>query len=194
MGSRGTQGMRAPQRQAFGAASPGTSPGMHRFVWDMRVAGAGGRGGPMALPGDYQIRLSVGEWSETRSFKVRVDPRVEADGVRFADLQAQFDFNMKVGALSQETNAFAAALDDAIGSGEYGGRKLGQLNELQALMVDAGGSYPQPMFLGQLRYLQGMTSRADQRPGNFAYTRFDELSQKLAEIKARFQQVAGGDE
>ena len=100
---------------------------------------------------------------------------------------------MKVGSLSQEANAFAAALDDAIGSGEYRGRKLGQLNELQALMVDAGGSYPQPMFLGQLRYLQGMTSRADQRPGNFAYTRFDELSQQLAEMKTRFQQVTGGD-
>jgi len=147
----------------------------------------------MALPGDYKVRLTLGQWSETHSFKLLMDPRVEADGVSFADLQAQFDFNMKVGALSQETNAFAAALDDAIGSGKYSGRRLGQLNELQALMVDAGGSYPQPMFLGQLRYLQGMTSRADQRPGNFAYTRFDELSQQLAEMMARFQQVTGGD-
>ena len=86
------------------------------------------------------------------------------------------------------------ALDDAIGSREYRGGDLDRLNELQALMVDGGGSYPQPMYLNQLRYLSGMTGRADQRPGNFAYSRFDELTQKLADLKARFARVTGGEE
>ena len=194
MGSRTTQGMRAPQRQAVGSASPGATPGMHRFLWDMRVAGADGRGGPMALPGEYQLRLTIGNSSETRSFTLLMDPRVVADGVTSADLQAQFDHNMKVGALSQEANTFASAVDDAIGSGSYSGRTLQELEAIQALLVDAGGSYPQPMYLNQLRYLSGMTSRADQRPGNFAYSRFDELTQQLVDLKARFTRVTGGGE
>jgi photosystem II stability/assembly factor-like uncharacterized protein len=192
MGSRTTQGMRAPQRQSFGSASPGSAPGGHRFVWDMRVAGAGGRGGPMALPGDYRVRLTVGGWSETKPFTVMMDPRVEADGVTMADLRAQFEFNVRVGDLSQEADEFRGVLEEAMGSGSYSGGDMRELQAIHALMEDAGGSYPQPMYLNQLRYLQGMTGRADQRPGNFAYTRFDELSEQLAQLKARFNHVTGG--
>ncbi len=194
MGSRTTQGMRAPSRRSFGTPSPGASPGMHRFVWDLRVEGPEGRSGPMALPGRYQAHLSIGDWSETRSFRLEMDPRVVDDGVTMADLEAQFEFNMRVAELSDEANALAGEVDDAIGSGEYSGRTLEELKTLQSLMRDAGGSYPQPMLLNQIRYLGGMTGRADQRPGNFAYTRYDELAAELADLQARFRRVTGGEE
>jgi hypothetical protein len=58
-------------------------------------------------------------------------------------------------------------------------------------MVDAEGSYPQPMFLNQVRYLAGMTGRADQRPGNFAYSRLEELQTQLADIQARLARIVG---
>ena len=193
MQSRTEQGMRAPQRRAYGTASPDASPGMHRFLWDLRVEAPGGRGGPMALPGEYQVRITMDGWSDTGSFQLLMDPRVAADGVTMADLRAQFDFNMRVAELSAEANEFAEAVSDAVGSGSYSGQAQSQLEEIQSLLVDAGGSYPQPMLLNQIRYLQGMTGRADQRPGNFAYTRHEELQQQLAELRVRFAQVTGGD-
>lgn len=193
MRTRTEQVMRAPQRRAYGVASPDGSPGMHRFLWDLRVDAPGGRGGPMAIPGAYQVRLTLDDWSETESFRVLMDPRVEADGTTMADLRAQFEFNMRVAALSAEATEFAEEVSDALGSGDFSGQRLRQLEEIQSLLVDAGGSYPQPMLLNQIRYLQGMTGRADQRPGNFAYSRFDELSQELKTLKARFAAATGGD-
>jgi photosystem II stability/assembly factor-like uncharacterized protein len=194
MQSRATQGMRAPQRQSFGTPRLDGSPGMHRFLWDLRVEVPGGRSGPMALPGDYQARLTIGDWNQTQSFKVMTDPRVEADGVTMDDLRAQFDFNVRVAELSGAATELAAQVEDAIGSGRFTGRALEQLREVQAAMVDAGGSYPQPMFLNQIRYLQAMTSRADQRPGNFAYSRLEELSTELAELTTRVHGITGGED
>jgi hypothetical protein len=118
---------------------------------------------------------------------------VEADGVTIEDLRAQFDFNLRVAELSAAAADLAARVEDAIGSGAYGGRALEELTEVRGLMEDAGGSYPQPMLLNQIRYLRGMTSRADQRPGNFAYIRFDELSEQLAGLQARVDRVLGGE-
>jgi len=61
--------------------------GMHRFVWDFRYEGPRGEGtertegrGPMVPPGTYQARLTVGDWSETRSFEAKMDPRVVTAG------------------------------------------------------------------------------------------------------------------
>ncbi len=190
--TRLTQEMRAPQRQAFGVARLDKSPGMHRVVWDLRVEGAGGRGGPMALPGEYQVRLTVDGWSQTRSFKLLMDPRVEADGVTLDDLRAQFDFNLRVAELFQAANTLAERVARAIESGDFSGRQLDELEDIQALLVDAGGSYPQPMLLNQIQYLQGMTGRADQRPGNFAYSRFDELTAQLSELESGVSRVMGG--
>jgi len=170
-----------------------SSPGMHRFVWDLRVEGPGGRGGPTALPAEYQARLTIGEWSQTRSFELLMDPRVEADGVTVDDLRAQFDFNIRVSELSAAADDLLGRVEDALGSGSFTGGNLEELEAVRALIVDAGGSYPQPMLLNQIRYLSGMTSRADQRPGDFAYARFDELSSQLAGLEARVSRVLGGE-
>jgi hypothetical protein len=193
--TRTTQGMRAPQRQAFGATGPDASPGMHRFVWDLRVAGAaGGRGGgPIVVPGEYQVRLGAAGWADTRPFLVLMDPRAEADGVTIEDLKAQFEFNQEVSQFQTVAQEAAQRISDALGSGTHQGRALEQLRELEALMVDRGGSYPQPMLLNQINYLRGMTSRADQRPGNFAYSRLEELREQLDEIQRRLSQILGED-
>jgi hypothetical protein len=80
------------------------SPGMHRWVWDLRypppvtgrraypisaVPGATPRipQGPLALPGRYIVRLTVGGRSETAPLTVVMDPRVHASP---ADLARQF--------------------------------------------------------------------------------------------------------
>ncbi len=77
--------------------------GMTRFVWNLRYSDAsrfqgmifwaGGTAGPVAVPGTYKVRLSVGDWSQTREFAVRGDPRLKTTP---AEYQQQFDLLMKI--------------------------------------------------------------------------------------------------
>ena len=79
--------------------------GMNRFVWDLRYEGASrvpdyylweykdGRRGPLAVPGQYQVRLTVDGKSQTAPLEVKLDPRVN---VTQADLQKQFDLLMQI--------------------------------------------------------------------------------------------------
>ena len=79
--------------------------GVNRFVWDLRYEGANrvpgyylweykeGARGPLALPGQYQVRLTVGGKTQTAPLELRLDPRVK---VEQADLQKQFDMLMQI--------------------------------------------------------------------------------------------------
>jgi len=79
--------------------------GLNRFVWDLRYTGSGhvpdyylweykdGSRGPLAVPGKYQVRLTVDGKSQTAPFEVAMDPRVT---VSQADLQKQFDLLIQV--------------------------------------------------------------------------------------------------
>jgi photosystem II stability/assembly factor-like uncharacterized protein len=72
--------------------------GMNRFVWNLHYPGAenpegsdsdlGTIDGPVAVPGQYQVRLTVGGKSETQPLEVKLDPRIN---VSAEDLQKQFD-------------------------------------------------------------------------------------------------------
>ena len=77
--------------------------GMNLFDWDMRYPGAhtvpgdktteGVGRGPLAPPGLYQVRLTVGEQSQTESFEMVKDPRVDATQ---EDFDAQFALAIRV--------------------------------------------------------------------------------------------------
>ena len=51
-----------------------------------------GRAGPVAVPGHYQVRLTVGGQSQTAAFDLKLDPRVK---VSQADLEEQFNLLMQ---------------------------------------------------------------------------------------------------
>jgi hypothetical protein len=77
--------------------------GGDRFVWDMRYTGyktfpgmvfyGSPNQGPKAIPGKYQVRLTVNGQSQTQEFEIIKDPRLKTTQ---EDFQAQFDFLMKV--------------------------------------------------------------------------------------------------
>jgi len=85
--------------------------GMNRFVWNMRYPDAervpnavlwgGSTVGPVAPPGMYQVRLTVGGKTLTQSWEWKKDPRVQATQ---ADLQEQFDFLIKIRDKQTEVN------------------------------------------------------------------------------------------
>ncbi len=202
-GAAETQQMRAPPPFRSAAARLDKSAGMHRFVWDLRHTGplgsdGGRRRGPMAVPGAYQVRLTAGAWSATQSFNVLIDPRVEADGVTPADLAAQLAFNLDVSeTLSEAQQAVAridsarAMLKDRVTAEEKQAIEIDEaLARIEAALVtDNADSYPPPMFINQLSYLYGMTSRSDQRPGQDAYTRFQELRAELDGLLGQLNQL-----
>jgi hypothetical protein len=76
---------------------------MNRFAWDLRYddpvqipgafySGEGPRG-PLALPGDYQVKLTVGGKSQTAPLHLAIDPRTKGAD---AALQKQFTLSMQV--------------------------------------------------------------------------------------------------
>ena len=84
---------------------------MNRFGWNMRYPGArkvpgdkttdGVGRGPLAPPGTYQVRLSVGDQSQTQSFDMVKDPRVEATQ---EDFDAQFELLIRIRDKISETH------------------------------------------------------------------------------------------
>jgi photosystem II stability/assembly factor-like uncharacterized protein len=88
--------------------------GLNSFVWDMRYPSAtpiphsplwaGSVEGPRALPGEYQVRLTVDGKSQTRPFVIAPDPRGNATPEA---LRAQFE-------LHRQINAELSAVDNAV--------------------------------------------------------------------------------
>ncbi len=86
--------------------------GVNRFIWDMRYPEAEGVDGfftpdgtlpgPLASPGTYQVRLTVGDETQTQRFVIEKDPRVQATQ---ADLDAQFALLCRVRDKVTETHA-----------------------------------------------------------------------------------------
>jgi photosystem II stability/assembly factor-like uncharacterized protein len=78
--------------------------GMNRYAWNLRAAppvkipGAfytgNGPQGPIAAPGKYTLKLTVGGQSYTQPLELVIDPRVK--NVKPEDLQKQFDLAMQV--------------------------------------------------------------------------------------------------
>ena len=78
--------------------------GMNRYAWNLRwetpvpipgafYTGTGPRG-PLALPGKYTVKMTVGTQSQTQPLEIVIDPRVK--NMNPADLQKQFALQMQV--------------------------------------------------------------------------------------------------
>ncbi|BCS35411.1 hypothetical protein TBR22_A46380 [Luteitalea sp. TBR-22] len=184
-----TQAMRAPGRRTLGAPRVGRTKGTHRFTWDMRLPGLpsagnpeGGAFGPMVVPGTYAVRLTVdGVVAGTQPLKVRLDPRVVADGVTQADLQAQAELLAGVRDATRRAVEIAGRLGEVARGADAG--RAGAAAALRAKLVTAGGNYPQPMLIDQLANVWRMANQADQRPGRDAVQRLDDLRADLAAIE-----------
>ena len=176
------------------------SQGMHRFIWDLRHAGAWnqrgsrmGMGAPLVAPGIYQVRLTVGDRSQTQRFRVLIDPRVADDGVTRADLVAQESLSLRVRDILSMANRAAERTRKARESAEISRKNKERLAVLYAKFVTAEGPYPQPMLVDQISYLSSMLNRADQKPGRDAYVRFEELNRELTLYLSEIEKILGDD-
>jgi len=189
-GGRGGRFGRAPARLD-------KSAGMHRFTWDLRYPGPWesatqpeGGNGPAAVPGSYQVRLTVGDWTETQPLTVKEDPRITADGVTTAVLQEQFDHNMMVRALVSRVNQLAAKVRAAE---RNGGADAARVKAIADQLLTPPIRYSQPELQEQITYLYGMTNSADQKIGHDAVVRYGVLKAQLDKLEAEAQPVLGGN-
>ena len=97
--------------EEFSSEAPAKA-GMNRFVWDMRYPAARAvpgdkttqdatRSGPLATPGTYWVRLTVGGETQTQKFELVKEPRVAATQ---EDFEKQFELAIKVRDKLSETH------------------------------------------------------------------------------------------
>ena len=197
--------------------------GMNRFDWNMRYAGAhkvpGDKTtedsvrGPMAPPGTYQVRLSVGEQSQTVTFELVKDPRVAATK---EDFDAQFDLLIKLRDKLSETHdnvnrirsarsqveewanrAKGSPAQEAVSTGaESLKSKLGDIETVlvQTEYKGARDRLHMPIRLNaKLAGLIPVVAAGDYRPPQQAYDVFAEFSETLNGHFASLERVLEED-
>jgi hypothetical protein len=199
--------------------------GLNRFVWDLRYEearhvpgyylweyGSGARG-PVAVPGHYQVRLTVGAQTQTAPFDLKLDPRVQ---VSQADLEQQFnlllqtrdelsrvydavnqiqDVRAQLSGLKRRlpentsTKTIVSAADDLE-------KKLVAVREeLVNLTISANEdslAYP-PQLDAKLAYLAMDMGTADSAPTDAEQKQFEKLKRQSGELIGRWEDLQRRD-
>jgi photosystem II stability/assembly factor-like uncharacterized protein len=184
--------------------------GANRFIWDLtypaplgeKSGGFRPARGPVAVPGTYSVRLSVeavpgaAAWTQTQALVLKADPRSAVNGVTLADMQQQFEHNMRVRDLVSDVNlavkrlkAAQAKLKDATSAADKA--KLRELDAIAAKLETPPVRYSEPQLQGNITYLYGMTNDADQKVGHDAIERYQTLRAALDVQLAALKKVLG---
>jgi len=177
----------------FRAAPPSRTTknvGLNRFVWDLRHSS-----GVTAPPGSYQARLTAGGTVKTVPLTVRIDPRVAAEGVTVADLQEQFEHNLRMRELVTDANRAVSRVQGALtrlrGGSGAAADTLAQVQTIAGKLLSEPVRYGKPGLQAHITYLSGMTTGADQKIGRDAIARYQVLKQELDAITAELSRVLG---
>ena len=203
--------------------APATA-GMNRFVWNMRYPPARKipgdktteeslKSGPLTPPGTYQVRLTIGDHSQTESFQVVKDPRVAATA---DDFKAQFDLLIKIRDKLSETHDGVNELRSIRGQvDEWENRVKGhpqadsvtsaadtlkeKLSAIEGELVQANfkGARDRLNFPARLNRKLAELSRvvdiADFGPPKQAYDVFDDLSARIDRQLELLKGIVGSD-
>jgi hypothetical protein len=138
-----------------------TTPGHHRFLWDLRYPAVPGMStgpsadeavphdtpavssSPFVMPGTYTVRLTAGTTKLSETFKVVMDPRVKTS---MADLESQFklskeayDATMKATAALHEITVLREQLDAKAAPPLVSGAAGSLESKLEAIAGAGGG-------------------------------------------------------
>lgn len=202
--------MRRPEMERLGTPRLDAAAGMHRFTWDLALAGPldptsarSGRNGPLVPPGRYTMRLSLTPqgasaptWTQAQPLTLRPDPRAVADGMTPTLYAAQLAHALAARDLVTEVNGLAArvrAARTALVADSTAGKPVdaARLTAVRAMERALSGEtvrYGRPGLVQQVSYLYGLTNQADQPVGKDAVERLAALRQEVA---ARAREVEG---
>jgi photosystem II stability/assembly factor-like uncharacterized protein len=202
-----------------------TEAGINRLVWDLHYEGVrripnsplwgGSTDGALALPGDYQVRLTVDGKSQTQPFKIVPDPRLK---VTAEDLKKQFDLMQDIlGKVTQVHDAVRQMRDLRAQMSVLNKRLTEEKNPNAKELADAGKALDKKMTVieevliqtksksGQdvLNYpirlnnllvaLGGVVSSADAAPTKQDYEMFDDLGKQADEQLAKWDEILKTD-
>jgi photosystem II stability/assembly factor-like uncharacterized protein len=163
--------------------------GWNRFVWDVR-----NQAGVTLPPGQFQVRLKAGDVTLTQPLNVLIDPRVAADGVTLADLQEQFEHNMRMRELVTEVNQLVARVREAqnkLRDNPNSNGAADALNGISAKLLTEPVRYGKPGLQAHITYLAGMTANVDQKIGRDAIQRYEVLKKELENVRAELDRILG---
>jgi len=203
--------------------NPTGNAGLNRFVWNLRyedstkvpnaILWGGSNSGPIAVPGNYQVRLTVRGKSYTQPLEVKANPRLQ---IAQADLQKQFDLLLqirdqvnKVDEAINQMNSVKKQIDDLdkrLPQDDHGkavrdaGRKLQQkIDPIQDALIQSKAKSGQDVLNYPIRLnnelvaLAGSISTADAAPTGQSYQVFDMLKQRSDDQVGRWDQVMKND-
>jgi len=199
--------------------------GLNRFVWDLRYEEArripgyylyeygGGARGPVAVPGHYQVRLTVGSQTQTAAFDLKLDPRVK---VSPEDLEAQFkllietrdelsrvyevvnqiqDVRSQLGGLKRRLPENAAAKPIAAAADDLDKKLVAVRDQIVNLDITANEdslAYP-PQLDAKLAYLAMDAGSADSAPTEAEQRQLEKLKRQSGELISRWDDLQRRD-
>lgn len=198
---------------------PGRKAGGNRYTWDMRYPGpatfeglifwgAQVDSGPLAVPGQYQVRLTANGVTETRPLLIQRDPRELK--ITLADLEEQFKLASAVRDKTSQANEMVIRIreikkgieqrvkkESGLGAaGERLSTRLSAVEEDLYQVRNRSGQDPLnfPIKLNnQLAALMRVIETGDARPTDQSYVVFRELSAQLDAIHQRLDQILKAD-
>ncbi len=197
--------------------------GLNRFVWDLRYEGAtkvpkaplwgGSTDGPEALPGTYQVRLTVLGKTYTAPLEIKADPRLK---ISQDDLAKQFDLLIKIRDKVTETDDAIIQIRDVREQINAINRRL-KNDPREKTIADAGKTLDKKMteveealiqtkaksgqdvlnfpvrLNNHLVALSGVVGSADTAPTSQSYEVFDMLSKAVDEQLAKWKAIVSTD-
>jgi len=200
-----------------------TEAGLNRFVWDMHYEGAsrvprsplwaGGTDGPEAVPGKYEVRITVKGKQYTAPLEIVPDPRLK---VSQADLEKQLDLLLKIrdrvtqahDTINQirdiraQITAFNKKLEgqpQAKTVSEAGKQLDKKMTEVEEVLVQTKAKSNQDVLNYPIRLnnyltaLGGVVESADSAPTQASYDVFEMLSKQLDEQLSKWRQILTTD-
>jgi photosystem II stability/assembly factor-like uncharacterized protein len=200
--------------------------GLNRFVWDLHYEEANrvpnyylweyndGAKGPLAVPGNYQVRLTAKGKSLTAPFEMKIDPRVTTSQ---ADLEKQFKLEMDVreqlnrvyDAVNQiqDVREQLDGLKKRLVPGDSSKALFDGASALDAKLIavrDPLINFKISASEDSLAYAPGIDAKlaflsmgvagfADSAPTEAEYQEFDKLKKQTDELLAHWDQVRNAD-
>jgi len=200
--------------------------GLNRFLWDLRYEGASrvpdyylfeykdGARGPLAVPGQYQVRLTVDGKSQATPLQLQLDPRVK---VEQADMEKQFKLLIEIRDELSRVYDAVNQIQDVRSQVDGLKKRLPENDNSKTVLSTAGAldqklvsvrdtlinlrisanedslAYP-PQIDGKLAYLaMAITGSSDSAPTEAQYREFDKLKKQADDFRERWAELQRTD-